>query len=117
MKFTRFVKVAYEESKKSTHRHKLGAVIFKHGKIIAKGYNKTNRGHAGNYGHWSGSLHAELAAIISARTNLVGSTLLVARTNGRLAKPCECCMAAIKEAGIKCVWFTTEKGLDKVRVV
>lgn len=117
MKFTRFVKVAYEESKKSTHRHKLGAVIFKHGKIISKGYNKTNRGVSTNYGHWAGSLHAELAAIISARTSLIGSSILVARSTGNLTRPCESCMAAIKEAGIRYIYYTTSQGVDKEKVM
>lgn len=110
------VKTASKEAVKSTHAYKLGAVIFKHGKVIAKGCNKTNRGISANYGHWAGSLHAELAAIINARTSLKGSSILVARSTGSMAKPCPSCMAAIKEAGIKNVYYTTGKGVDKERV-
>lgn len=112
----KFVTAAVKEAKKSSHAYKLGAVIFKHGKIIARGYNKTNRGVSANYGHWSGSLHAELAAIISSRTSLKGSSLLVARSTGSMARPCASCMAAIKEAGIKNIYYTTGKGVDKERV-
>lgn len=117
MKFTTIVKAALKEAAKSKHKHKLGAVIFKHGKIISKGYNQTSRGYSFNYGHWEGSLHAELAAIIGARTDLKGSSILVARNNHRLAKPCECCFAAIKAAGIKKIFYTTDLGVDKERVV
>jgi deoxycytidylate deaminase len=117
VKIQRLIKAASKEAAKSSHNYKLGAVIVKHGKIISRGYNKTNRGHSSNYGHWSGSLHAELAAIIAARTDLKGSSILVTRTGETLAKPCECCMAAIKESGIKWVYYTTGAGVDKEKVV
>lgn len=93
-RLTKLLKTANKEAVKSKHNHKLGAVIYKHGKIVSKGFNKTNRGFNANYGHWAGSLHAEIAAIIAARTSLKGATLLVARKGGGLARPCESCTLA-----------------------
>lgn len=111
----RILKIASSEAEKSSHTYKLGAVVFKQGKVISRGHNKVNRGVSSHYGHWAGSLHAELAAIIAARSDLTGTSILVARTGETLAKPCESCMAAIKEAGIKWVWYTDGIGLQKER--
>lgn len=116
-KLTNIVKIALKEADKSEHNHKLGAVIFKHGKPIAKGYNKTNRGTSTNYGHWSGSLHAELSAIIHARTSLKGATLVVARRGGGLSRPCNHCLTAIQEAGIKKVFYTNGLGIESMRIL
>lgn len=115
-KISRFINVAKELAERSSHNYKLGAVIYKHGKIVSTGYNKTNRGVNKHYGHWSGSLHAELSAIINARTDLTGASIVVARRYGRLARPCTHCLAAIKEAGIKQVWFTDGLGVDKFKI-
>lgn len=112
MKLSRLAKIATDEAHKSTHHYKLGAVIFKHGKVLSKGFNKTNRGVAKDYGHWSGSLHAELAAIIGARADTKGTSLLVVRSTGGISKPCEACMAAMKEAQIKKVYYNDSNGFS-----
>lgn len=111
----KIVKKALQEAEKSTHNYKLGAVIFKNGKIISRGYNKTNRGISPNYGHWAGSCHAEIAAIIAARTDLKGKSILVARKGRLLARPCTSCRAAIKESGIKNIFYTDGVGVSKER--
>lgn len=108
---------ALKESLKSKYKYQLGAVITKHGKIISKGHNQVKRGFSVNYGHWEGSLHAELAAILNARTSLKGTSLFVARSTGGLARPCKHCMAAIKASGIKWIHYTTGVGVDKERVM
>lgn len=117
MKLDRIRQLAERVALRSSHQYKLGAAIFKQGKVISTGYNKTNRGVSREYGHWEGSLHAELAAIIAARTDLKKASILVARSTGGLARPCPECMAAIKDAGIKWVYYTDGKDIDKERVM
>lgn len=115
-KIQRICNIAKKQALRSSHQHKLGAVIFKHGKPISKGYNQTHRGLSRSYGHWEGSLHAEIDALISARTSVKGSSILVARSTGGIARPCAECMAAIKQAGIKWVYYTDGLSVDKERV-
>lgn len=116
MKLSRLARIAMSEANKSSYHYKLGAVIFKHGKVLSKGFNKVNRGYAKNYGHWAGSLHAELAAIIAARADLKGTSLLVVRSTGGKSKPCQACMVAMKEAQIKKVYYTDEHGLSVLQL-
>ena len=115
-KIQRICNIAKKQALRSSHTYKLGAVIFKHGKPIAKGYNKTKRGLSKDYGHWEGSLHAEIAALINARTDVKGSSILVARSTGGLARPCNECMAALKEAGIKWVYYTDGLTINKEKM-
>lgn len=103
----KLAEIALKEAEKSKHRYKLGAIIFKQGKIISKGYNQTNRYNRFNYGHWEGSLHAELAALLGALKRARGASLMVVRKGYRMAYPCPDCMAALKDAGIKRVFYTT----------
>jgi len=105
MKIKRIADIAEEEATKSHHHYKLGAVIFKQGKVISKGHNDTKRGFSGYRGFWEGSLHAEIAAIIKSRTDVSGCSILVRRRYGRDSSPCPNCMAAIKGAGLKKVYF------------
>lgn len=112
MNIPRALKLALKASELSEERYKLGAIIFKR-KPISTGFNKTNRSWSGShYGHWAGSLHAEIAALINARSSVKGASIFVARKHERLAKPCSACMAALKEAGIKTVWYTTNTGIS-----
>ena len=109
MDLTRLINHAQQEAEKSTHHYKLGTVIFRQGKVISRGHNKTCRGFKGNTGeYWQGSLHAEISAIIAARCNLAGSSILVVRRGLRLARPCVACLAAIKEAGVKSLFYSNE---------
>ena len=62
------------------------------------------------------SLHAELAALIRARVDV--ETLIVCRINKngdlRNSKPCPVCALALEEAGVEEVWFSTDKGFEKL---
>ena len=105
MKIKRIADIAEEEATKSHHHYKLGAVIFKQGKVISKGHNDTKRGFSGYRGFWEGSLHAEIAAIIKARTDVSGCSILVRRKYGRDSGPCPSCLAAIRSANLKKLYF------------
>ena len=109
----RALRLALAAADQSNERYKLGAIVFKR-KPISAGFNKTNRSWEGGttYGHWAGSLHAEIAALIAARSSVKGASIFVARKGARLAKPCSACMAALKEAGLKSVYYTSDHGIS-----
>lgn len=62
------------------------------------------------------SWHAEVAAIRAYKGDLTGATLYVARLSRRgeaaMSKPCINCQKAIKDAGIKKVFYTIDEQLD-----
>lgn len=116
MKLKRIALIALNESVKSKHRYKHGAVIFKQGKILSRGFNETHRGISQYKGYWEGSCHAEIAAIIRAKGGASGSNLLVTRANYRNSRPCDVCMASMKIAGIKNVFYTQDDEIVKERI-
>jgi deoxycytidylate deaminase len=103
---------AVEAAMKSTHRVKMGAVIFKRNRIISVGYNHPLRGakhlHP-RYQKWKGSIHAEVDAILKARTDLRRCNIMVVRVNRfgemRNSKPCEQCCLYIQAVGIKKICY------------
>ena len=62
------------------------------------------------------SLHAEIAALIRARDDI--ETVVVARINKRgelrNSRPCPICRLALEEAEVKEIWFSTDKGFEKL---
>jgi len=62
------------------------------------------------------SLHAEIAALIRARDDI--ETVVVARINKRgelrHSKPCPICRLALEEAEVNEIWFSTDKGFEKL---
>jgi deoxycytidylate deaminase len=106
---------AVEAAKNSSHRIKMGAVIFKRGRIISVGYNHPLKGakhlHP-RYQKWKGSIHAEVDAILKARTDLRRCNILVVRINRfgeiRTSRPCEQCFLYIQTVGIKKVYYTDQ---------
>lgn len=81
---------------------------------VSIGYNqlKTHPRYAD--GKRAYSLHAEITALLRARCSVVGGTIYVYREDRTgqigLARPCPSCTAALVEAGIKKVYYTTEDG-------
>lgn len=111
-----------EESK--FERARMGAVIVKGGNILSTGTNEI-RGYSGFKHKHPRSLHAEASAIKylldrKRLHSLAGSVLYVTRvtTKGRsaLAKPCEHCMELIKAVGIKKVIYTTNSGIEEIKM-
>jgi len=109
------INIAIEEAKKSIHKQKIGCVIFNKKKIISKGYNTPSKSikklHP-KYQRWPNSIHAEVAAIIKAKTDLKGCDILVVRINNddkfRLAKPCHNCMMYIEHVGIHKIYYSID---------
>jgi len=108
----------------STHKHRLGAVLVKGGRVLATGYNRV--GHKAAHGDWPDSVHAEVMAISKLLKpkhfhKLHGCKLFVTRIrkNGKtaLAKPCEPCLSLIKSVGIKEIIYTTdEQAIERIKI-
>ena len=109
----KYIDIAIDEALKSDHRHKIGCVIFSKKSLLSKGHNtsqKTKKKLHPKYLKWENSIHAEVDAIINARTGLKDACMLVIRINRdkvfRLAKPCKNCMMYINHVGIKKVYYS-----------
>jgi len=110
-------------------RVNIGSVIVKNKDIISVGQNmlKTHPTQH-QYNKWLpydmpvDHIHSEINAISKTRTdNLRGSTIYIFRRdrNGDIAmcRPCNACMQAIRDAGIKDVYYTNRNGFCYERII
>lgn len=108
-----FFRIAKEESRKSTHKIRVGAVLS-NSRPVSRGYNKikTHPRFANPNLHVKVSIHAEIDCIMKSGSNITGDTIYVYREdlegNPKLARPCIDCMKSLKEFGIKRVLYTVE---------
>lgn len=109
----KLIDLAVESANMSTHHYKVGCVIFDKKKILSTGYNsslKAAKKLHPKFQKWPGSIHAEAHAILSAKTDLNKSSMLVIRLNNanqfRMAKPCDWCNKYINFVGIKKVYYS-----------
>jgi len=107
------IKLAINETIKSDHKQMIGAVIFDKKRILSKGYNTCQRSVKNLHPKFQGfpySVHAEVDAIIKARTDLKGSSILVIRLNKKnqfqLSKPCKKCLEYLNYVGIKNIFYS-----------
>ncbi len=116
----KFFKLAAKLAKHSDHHtYLLGAVITDKDQIQSVGFNKLKTSPASKH-RWN-FLHAELSALFRAKfKDLKGCDIYVYRENmnGKvgMARPCSVCMAALKEAGIRKVYYTTESGYEEMKL-
>lgn len=101
--------LAKSMARKSPMYFKLGAVIFRRGKLLGFGYN-SSKTHPkfGSKEHYK-TLHAEGDALYCAKklgNDVEGATMIVYRMNNRNARPCKYCQELIKKAGILKVIYT-----------
>lgn len=99
-------------------RHRLGAVLFQKKMVIAEGWNK-KKTHPMQK-RWASKpqriyLHAEIDAILKGGDLTTGASLAVTRlkkdgTYG-CSMPCEGCLAAADEVGIKKIYYINKEGL------
>jgi tRNA(Arg) A34 adenosine deaminase TadA len=106
----------------------IGSAIVKGNYVIAEGFNKRKTHtfqHTQNkktlYTAPVPNLHAEIDALIHSRYNdLTGCEIFVYRevTGGELGncRPCKACMGALKDAGVKHLYYTTENGYYYERI-
>lgn len=131
----KFFRLASLAADLSTYpKYHIGAAIVSGRKVVSIGTNRwrthTKQKKYAPYRYstaWEadadkGRCHAEVDAIIKAgRTDLNGASIYVYRQNlnGELAncRPCGACMQAIKEAGIKDVFYTSEDGYNHLEII
>lgn len=116
MKFkAKYAQLAEKMAYKSSYRTRVGCVIVSKNTIISLGFNDGIKTHPKSP-HPFYSLHAEVDAVVSARTDISGSIVYVARIlkNGKLAmsKPCEHCEALLRRSGVKAAWYSTNDGWE-----
>lgn len=116
-----FIKLAKKAASYSLHQFKVGAVIVRKNRLLSFGHNKPHRTHPRSKNAWN-RIHAELDAILGVPLEeLKGAEAYVVRiTNtGLLAmsRPCEHCMALLKEVGIRKVYYTDNKRAVQVERV
>ena len=111
----RWINLACKEALKSNFPQKVGAVVFNKSKFISSGHNygeRSIRSHLSKFRRWNTSLHAEIIAIINARIDIKGASIIVVRLNKnnqfRLSKPCSKCMEYLKYVGIKKVYYSID---------
>ena len=121
----------------SDHHMRVGAIIVKGRRIIAGGFNKSKthtviRNKIDKFSLVD-KLHAEMNAILKARTDLEGAKMyvlrvcinnkhlprrLTGRPRGRnlgdtgMSRPCNLCMNLIRNSGIKEIIYTTGNPLE-----
>lgn len=121
----KYFNLAREASKLSDHKKiKIGAVIVHNKEILSVGYNH-NKSHPAqkklnklrfdeSYERCKHHIHAEISAIVSAKYHdLKNARIYIYRENKtgpQMCRPCEACMFAIKQAGIKHIYYTTVDG-------
>jgi deoxycytidylate deaminase len=106
--------LAKKVSYKSPSRYKLGCVIVNKKQIVALGFNDMAKTHP-KVPLRHKTLHAELHALIGTSwRDTKGCTAYVYREDrtGKKAnaKPCPMCELALRQAGIKFVYYTHEDG-------
>lgn len=114
IKIKKLIEMAIDEAVKSDYKVKHSAIIFNKNIIISRAYNSIStynrKLHPKFKKRLSQGLHAETAAILSARSDLSGCAMLIIRINKRkqllMSKPCEYCMKYIEYVGIKKVIYS-----------
>lgn len=126
-KIHKYLSLAKNACKFSDFRdHHLGSVIIYKGKVLSIGYNtnKTNplQEHYNKFRGYDitkarNSLHAEMMAICKCKDmdiewNKASIYIYRQHKNGikALARPCKACERAIKDLGIKNIYYTVENG-------
>lgn len=110
------IKLAVEQAELSTHKYKIGAVVFKGKRIFGSGYNevRTCSRMPAKYRKHKFSLHAEQKAVLNSHDNLDDAEILVVRLSktGKLllAKPCIHCCYTLEHVKIKYVYYSNDDG-------
>jgi len=124
----RFLHKAEQMSQQAVHyKFKIGCVLTKGRKLVSSGYNTLAKTHPlqSHYASLVGKpdaifLHAEIAAIVEAKSkgiDLTGCVAYVFRRglggDVRMARPCPICMKGLKDVGITSIVYTTDEGVAK----
>lgn len=117
-----FFRLARNESLKTNHRIKVGAVLVRHGKPISVGRNIPNKSHAliRRYSRFQ-MIHAEIDCMVGIDRHLLnGSTMYVYREHSdgtvAMSKPCPICEMFLRNYGVKKVFYTVENNFKMMRI-
>ena len=106
-----YSRAAESACRKATHgSYRVGCVAFRGGSVIGIGHNGRDKTHTISRSRFR-KLHAEEDLI--RRVDLRGASVFVTRLNKSgpaMAKPCETCEAALREAGVKRIFYTDRCG-------
>lgn len=114
--YASIIKACIDEAKKSVYKVKVGAVVFKGKRIIARGHNGVRSSSIKNkYKNYINSLHAEQSALLGLDWNtLEGYSILVLRISdaGKLcsSRPCKMCEKLLRHVGIRNIYYSTVSG-------
>jgi deoxycytidylate deaminase len=107
-----FFRLARNVSLNSDHRYKVGCVIVVHSRPVSVGWNVIKT-HPTYTSEKHPSIHAEVKAVITSRCDITGGIAYVYREtrDGKpaIARPCDFCYSVLLEAGIKTVYYSSEK--------
>ena len=109
-----------DEATKSEHKQQMSAVIFKGKTVYSKGHNHSSRSVRSinkNFCRWPTSIHAEVDAIIKAKRDLKGMSILIIRVKNnmlKLAKPCRHCLSYLTYVGIKNIYYSNNGNIYKL---
>lgn len=123
----RYFSIARELSLTSKHsRYKVGAVLVRKSHILSVGVNSETRSHPlqKHYNRFRKNLtapprhyiHAEMEALVNAPrdVDLKDAVIYVYRelsgSRHATARPCEACMEALRDRGVKKICYTTYNG-------
>lgn len=112
------IELAVKEAIKSKYRIRVGAVIFNRKTVISTGHNyalKSVRSITKKFVKYRYSVHAEVDALLRARTDLNGASILVVRINNkgelRYSRPCKECNGYLNHVKIKNIFYSTNEGI------
>jgi tRNA(Arg) A34 adenosine deaminase TadA len=108
----KFFDLAARISRKSPSIPKLGCVIVKKNAVLSAGFNNKNKTHTRS-NHPFKTLHSEIHALLGLDfKDTQGAVAYVYREiadgTPAMSRPCPSCMMALKIAGIKRVFYTTD---------
>lgn len=119
MNLTKYIQEADKEALKSDFEYRMGAVIVRGGRVIARGYNRMSalqERASRMYGVEFFSLHAEINALLDCN-NVKGATMFVSgvKQNGNLinCKPCKKCAKILRHIGIP-VYYSDKGKIHKL---
>ena len=110
----RFFELARKLARKSPSYHKLGCVIASGNKVISVGFNDMGKTHPKANSPFK-TLHAEVDALIGLDSaDKCDAYVFREFKSGKwaLAKSCPACELALRKAGVKRIFYTTDDGWD-----
>lgn len=117
--FSRLISIAQESVDGSKRYYVIAATLDRHNNVIATAENSYVKTHpmqaslAAKVGRpCKGYLHAEIGALVKSYTK--AESIMVVRSTRKgltkCAKPCDICMMALREAGVRKIYYSDDEG-------